>query len=137
VFAKYCLITTAKLLAAVQRNNKWISFEPLLIPMSERMAGINDKKGLGTLCSKIDPEGPNLMARSLHDIHPTLLGEGLNDMNERMIGYLVASIDKLSQETEELDIYRWIRNAVTVATTDAVYGSRNPYKDPKVEQGIW
>jgi hypothetical protein len=105
--------------------------------MLERMAGVHDEKGLETLCSKLDPDGPNLMARNLHAIRPTLQGEGLNGMNMRMISYLIASLDQLSQVNEQLDIYRWIRNAITVASTDAVYGPRNPYKDPGVEQGLW
>jgi hypothetical protein len=136
IFAKYYLITTGKLLAAVQRNNKSISFEPLLTPMSERMAGIKGKS-LDILTSKVAPEGPMLMTRNLHAIHPHLLGDGLNAMNRRMIGFLKVSLDNLSEKSETFDMYRGVRHAVSIATTDAVYGAQNPYRDPNVEQGFW
>src|ERR1700709_52688 len=87
IFAKYYLITTGKLLAAVQRNSKTISFEPLLTPMSERMAGITGK-ALELLTSRTEPDGPMLMTRNLHAIHPHLLGRGLDGMNRRMITFL-------------------------------------------------
>jgi hypothetical protein len=105
--------------------------------MSERMAGVRDKNALGMLCSTLEPDGPNLMTRSLHAIHPTLLGEGLNGMNRRMIRYLKEAFTRFPTQNEPVDIYSWIRNAITVATTDAVYGPRNPYKNPEVEQGFW
>lgn len=70
IFAKYVIITSAKLLSAVQRNKKWISFEPILLPMCERMAGIHDKDPLDVLMSKETPEGPVLMTQNLNAIHP-------------------------------------------------------------------
>lgn len=137
IFAKYVIITSTKLLAAVQRNNRTISFEPILEPMSERMAGIHKKEHLDTLLSKETPDGQNLMTRTLIAMHPLIQGDGLDAMNRRMISYLKSSITDLETQKESIDIYSWIRNSVTVATTDAIYGSRNPYRDPNVESGIW
>ena len=50
-FTKSYIITTAKLMQAVQRNSKVISFEPLLTPTSSRVAGIRGH-GLNLLREK-------------------------------------------------------------------------------------
>lgn len=70
-------------------------------------------------------------------MHPALLGSGLDVMNRNMIKNLAVSIDELEQDHTSIDLHFWCRHAVTVASTDAVYGPLNPYKDPAVERAFW
>jgi len=36
-----------------------------------------------------------------------------------------------------VDLVAWIQHEITIATTEAVYGPGNLYRDPEVESGFW
>jgi hypothetical protein len=67
---------------------------------------------------------------------PTLTGDGLDKMNQAMIKYLKVSIDGLEHK-QQIDLLAWCRDSITVASTDAIYGAANPYRDPKMAQAFW
>ena len=79
----------------------------------------------------------DLHKRVVHSMHPALLGSGLDKMNRNMIKNLKASIDGLEQDHTSIDLHLWCQHAVALASTDAVYGSHNPYKDPAIENAFW
>lgn len=67
-------------------------------------------------------------------------GTGLDEMNCIMIQNIAAFLDKLvslGEKPTNVQLGKWIRNAVTLATTDAVDGPQNPFKDQAVEDGFW
>lgn len=53
-----------------------------------------------------------------------------------MIKNLNFSIDALQSERNSIDLYFWCRHAIAVASTDALYGPLNPYKDPAIESAL-
>ena len=74
----------------------------------------------------------------IHSMHPVLLGSGLDRMNSTTIKNLQISIDKLeSRHDVSFDLHTWCRHAIVVASTDAVYGSLNPYKSEEIEKAFW
>lgn len=137
--AKTYIINSPALVAAVQRNARNISFEPLLEQASERMAG----------CS---PEAVRQMrpARSggvggaqnvIHAMHPTMLGDGLDTMNEGMARNLKVQIDELAKDSESepatIDLFDWCKEAMTIASSDSVWGPTNPYKSKFLRDCFW
>ncbi|KAF2668891.1 hypothetical protein BT63DRAFT_426144 [Microthyrium microscopicum] len=135
LLTKTNIVTTLKLMQSVQRNSKTLSFDPLLTSTAERVIGVRGE-GLKILKEKaIGGHGVN--ASMVQAMLPTLLGDGLDKMNKTMIAFVKLSIDDLVNEHEPFDLYAWIRHAVTIASTDAVYGSQNPYRDPEIEQAFW
>jgi hypothetical protein len=132
---KVYVVNSASLVAAVQRNHKTISFGPFTIAVASRGAGIT---GDGLKLHE-DPEngGAGLGIKVLHAMHPALLGSGLDMMNIDMIKHLKASIDELEPEQTAIDLHLWCRHAIAVASTEAVYGPLNPYKDPAIERAFW
>jgi hypothetical protein len=36
-----------------------------------------------------------------------------------------------------MGLARWLRNTITIATTNSVYGPQNPYKDQSVQDAFW
>ena len=65
-------------------------------------------------------------------------GEALDRMNQPMLDVVAASLNSLGADSKvTIDLAAWTRHAITLASTDAVYGPTNPFKDPEVEDGFW
>ena len=133
LFLRAYVITSPSLILAVQRNSKALTFEALL-NSAAKVAGISDME---TLNRPLDDSGFTVHMKSVQVIQKTLLGEGLNEMNARMIGYMKVAIDSLEQQKDPISLHTWIKHGITIASTDAMYGARNPYRDPKVEAAFW
>jgi hypothetical protein len=135
---KAYIINSPSLVAAVQRNHRVISFDPFLTGAANRMAGITGP-GLELLREEQNG-GQGINNKVLHSMHPALLGAGLDRMNEKMIKFLKLSVDELATTHDvntSFDLHAWCRHAITVASTDAIYGSKNPYKEREVEDSLW
>lgn len=74
-------------------------------------------------------DGLKFISRSLKP------GLTVDDMNREMGISLCKVLEHLDSETN--DLWEFVRHAMTIATTDAIYGRMNPYRDPKVESGFW
>lgn len=129
------VLNSSRLVSAVQKNHKIISFDPFLTSAANRMAGI-DGDGL-ELLREPKSGGEGINNKVLHSMHPALLGPGLDKMNKTMIKNLKRSIDEMGNEPEGFDLHIWCRHAVTAASTDAVYGPLSPYKDQNIQDSLW
>ena len=61
-------------------------------------------------------------------------------MNRVMIEQLGKSVDLLLGDREEqkrVKFFEWINKEITIATTDGVYGPRNPYRNAAVREAFW
>jgi hypothetical protein len=133
LFLRTYVISSPSLILAVQRNSKALTFRALL-DAAAKVAGIQDMEQLN---SDSDEPGLTVHAKSVHVIQKTMLGEGLNEMNARMIGYMKVAIDGLDQQSDPIALHSWIKHAITIASSDAMYGPRNPYREPEVEKAFW
>lgn len=61
-------------------------------------------------------------------------GPVLDDLNSKAVGILNTSLSALSDRDAPVtvDMFQWASYQIMMATTNAVYGSRNPFKDPAV-----
>ncbi|KAG9521570.1 cytochrome P450, partial [Aureobasidium melanogenum] len=110
--SKVYLVNKSSAVAQVQRNAKVIMFDPFVDSAAERMI--------------------------IKAMHPALLGPGLDIANRSMVNNLVKSVNELdSMNGKSFDLYAWARHAITIASTDAVWGEKNPIKDPKIEEAFW
>ncbi|KAH8699136.1 cytochrome P450 [Talaromyces proteolyticus] len=134
IFVKIYVIGSPSLVRNVQQNSKILTFEPFMEFSAKRMAGLSPP-ALEMLKLK-QASGHSLFTDILHGMFPTLLGESLDRMNERMIRLLRPFIDELGSGGT-IDWYEWTRHAITVASTDSSYGDMNPYKDQKIEDAFW
>ena len=96
------IINSGKLVSAIQRNHRIISFDPFLTAAANRMAGINGK-GLKLLQEK-QGGGGGINKEVIKAMHPALLGHALDAMNEKMILGLCSSVDALSGDSS-LDLH--------------------------------
>jgi hypothetical protein len=134
--AKSYVITSPTLMSVVQRNSRNISFDPFLDVAASRIAGCSPATCHILLERRRGGEGVNqLMVEAMH---PALLGEGLDGMNETMVKGLKSWIDELSHRGQtSFDLYEWCKEAMTVASTDSVWGPLNPYKDKFIRDCFW
>jgi hypothetical protein len=71
-------------------------------------------------------------------MHPALLGPGLDIANKNMVNNLVKSVDELaSTKGKTFDLYAWVKHSIAIASTDAVWGPKNPIRDPANEAAFW
>ncbi|KAI5258665.1 cytochrome P450 [Aureobasidium subglaciale] len=134
--SKVYLVNKSSAVKDVQRNSKVITFDPFLDSAAERMVGVS-AQGLKLLRGK-EKGGGDLNRKVVKAMHPTLLGPGLDVANRNMINNLVKSVDELaSLGNKSFDIYAWCKHAIAVASTDAVWGEKNPLKDPEIEAAFW
>ena len=72
-------------------------------------------------------------------------GEALNEMNRAMMESLIVDLDGISERLKEkkgkepviIGLKSWMRGCVTGATTDAVYGPENPFKQNGIREAFW
>ena len=67
------------------------------------------------------------------------VGADLDRMNESMVESLSRQIENLDllAQSGPIGLFKWIRRCITLASTNATYGPRNPFKDPAIEQAFW
>ncbi|KAE8419648.1 cytochrome P450 [Aspergillus pseudocaelatus] len=136
LYTKVCIIASPELVSAVRRSRNTMSLGPLFANVAENGAGVNGR-GMQLLRDK-ESGGQGLGQQTADSMHPPLLGSGLDQMNGKMIAVLNTVIDELaSQPDDVVDLYEWCSYAVTVASTDAVYGSLNPYRSESNRRAFW
>ncbi|KAI9708409.1 MAG: hypothetical protein M1828_002998 [Chrysothrix sp. TS-e1954] len=127
---KAYVVTSPLLVAAVHRHYKSLSFDPLLEHTAKRLVGMS-KDGLQKLTTMGVPE------KLFKNVHPAMLpGLEMDHMSRVMLTRLENALNTLAEqvaqdESKSLDLYRWTRQTIGLASTDAVYGPQNPFQDPK------
>jgi hypothetical protein len=139
---KVYIIGSAETMHTVQRHPKAISFWYVESVFAAQL-GAMSKQTTKALVEGWEPSTrqPNvLMAQGLKAIHHALTPVGgMDEMNKEASNIMSTRLDDLiaSQEALPVDLWEWVQHEITVATTQCVYGPRNPYQDPKVESGFW
>jgi hypothetical protein len=67
-------------------------------------------------------------------------GSGLDDLNRTTLPRVSAAIDLLRPNDQiytEVNLWRWLRDNISMAIMDSYYGPRNPFIDPKVKEAFW
>lgn len=67
-------------------------------------------------------------------IHPALTpGANLDAMNRQAAQAIACSLEKLQSDGGTITtLFEWVRDGIVLATSDAVYGPHNPFRDPEV-----
>ncbi|KAJ8110263.1 hypothetical protein ONZ43_g5919 [Nemania bipapillata] len=62
-------------------------------------------------------------------------GPGLDALNAAAVLYLSDSLSTLDKKNPTVvDLFPWIRGQLNKATTEAIYGKKNPFRDPAVQE---
>jgi len=133
------IINSTQLIPVAQRYPRILDFAPM-----EAKVAIN-VMGSG-------PEGKKVLVRNrdgvedfsyaiLFDkaIHPAVTpGAKLDAMNRVSVVKVSESVEMLaSKAPRTLRLFEWVKEEITIATTEAVYGPKNPFSDRKIRDAYW
>lgn len=127
---KIYVLTSPELIQASFRN-KDLSFEEFFFGSMGLLAGISDK------CKAV-LTGPELRDSYTHAFTTSLSRENLLEMNVSALRVATEELDKLPNELLVDNFCLWLRDLMTLATTTALFGSKNPFLgDPDIVAGFW
>ncbi|KAL8815366.1 MAG: hypothetical protein Q9223_005485, partial [Gallowayella weberi] len=151
---KVYVVNSPDLISAVQKNAKTLTFDPFVSFVSPRIFDAGDH-AMAVINDNLDGEKGQwgLLSDVSRGMHTALApGESLDWMTRTMLNKLEESIEPLGENDDgtEIDLYRWVRKAFTVAGTEAgrymapvdislqVYGPKNPFNhNPELEDAFW
>ena len=139
---KMYVVTTPDLIQAIQKQPKALAFPPIEAKFASAVCGVS-KEAHNTLLKNVNgDEGDwGLSMESYAAMRSALApGAGLDKMNRTMIENIATSLDQIVPSRESrmrLQLSKWLRSAITLATTNAVYGPQNPFKNQAVQDGFW
>lgn len=131
-------MNSALLIPAVQREYKALAFPPIAANGAKSVCG-SSKIANDILDTNVNgEEGDWGYSMTYYKrIHAALApGPALDAMNRVMAEKISASMDKLEQG-RTVQLFDFVKHEIAMASTDSVYGPKNPFKDPAVEQRFW
>lgn len=131
--------TSTRLLPAIQRQSKALSFRPMIQHVARRWGDASDETNAIFGGSHLVTDFSRAMKLSLAP------GPHLDEQNTRMGNRALLEIDELlllsssgpNQLGRQIRLLQWARHAVVQASSCGVYGARHPFIDPEVEQAFW
>ncbi|KAF6816519.1 hypothetical protein CSOJ01_02901 [Colletotrichum sojae] len=116
---------------AVHRN-KALTFEPFAVEFAQRELGFGDDK------LKLLQES-TMIYEFFEGIHVAMTPSNVRRMNANALRYVAEVLAKTGDKPfETSNAFLWVRNLITMATADALYGHENPLKkDPGLLDELW
>ncbi|KAI1170183.1 cytochrome P450 oxidoreductase [Nemania sp. FL0916] len=146
-FRLYVVNDTA-LIPIIQRQSKTLSISPMVVRVFSHFMGVSPQALNIMGCDPMEDHGfvHQITLQTVEGIKP---GPNLDALVARAAGYLSNSIDAIrtinkpmsnsisaANTTKPLlvvNMFEWTTTEIMLATTNAVYGRRNPFKDPSVQ----
>ncbi|KAF2828617.1 hypothetical protein CC86DRAFT_404520 [Ophiobolus disseminans] len=132
------VVNSASLIPAVKKQIKVLAFPPIEAAAAKNVCG-SSKVANDIIETNLNgDEGPRGYSITHYPAVRLALypGAGLDAMNRVMAQKVGACIDEMGQKLE-VKLFAFIKNKITFATTEAVYGPHNPFRDPKLEESFW
>ena len=140
--SKIYVVNSTELIGSVQRHPKTLAFPPIEAKFAMAICA-SSKEANDILNKNVNgDEGDwGYSVEFYKSMHPALApGAGLDGMNRVMIQNIANSLDSLNRRagrSQRIRLNEWCRHEITLATTNAVYGPHNPFKDQAVEDAFW
>ncbi|KAI6366471.1 hypothetical protein MCOR25_005118 [Pyricularia grisea] len=72
---------------------------------------------------------PEFSGRYMHEASSMLGGATMRSMEKRAFAYLASQLNNLPHTTTTAEsLYTWLRDTMSMATAEALFGARNPYR---------
>ncbi|KAK8019082.1 cytochrome P450 [Apiospora arundinis] len=129
------VVNSLSLIPQVQRQIKTIAFAPIEAQAADAVMGVGPA-GNAVIGSERMFENDSYLSTFVPSTKPALApGPGLDSLNGATIRYMANSTKVLAEGgPETLELFEWVRREMFMATTEAIYGPKNPFRDPKLEQ---
>ena len=135
---KVYVVTSPDLVGAVNRNSKALAFNPFIAQLGKRITGHDEATSQIVQHNLNGEHGPGYVV-DIHDGIVAALAPGKS--LEKMTGVMLQEASNYLQALEKedgIDLFMWTRQMVTMCSTRAIYGSKNPFNgNPKFENAFW
>ncbi|KAF2115747.1 cytochrome P450 [Lophiotrema nucula] len=132
------IVNSPSLIPAVQREFKALAFPPIAANGAKTVCG-SSKTANDILDTNVNgEEGDWGYSMTFYKrIHAALApGPALDAMNRVMAEKISGSMDRLEGE-KTVQLLEFVKHEIAMASTDSVYGRKNPFKDPAIEERFW
>ena len=134
-------MNNVNLVSAIDRDAQDFSFAPYLVQFGAR-ALHPTKEAVNKLSKNIDglESDPGLRIQTQKAMRESLASgsSSLDVMNRELVRQLSNLMDiAVTGSDGPIGLFRWIRDIVTTASTNAVYGPENPFLRNGVADGLW
>ena len=135
------IINSPDLVLAVQRNAKVFNSGPFTAKFAAQVFALSEETEAIWLKNVDGEEGDwGFHSDGMKGIHKALASgkPDLDNLNNAMLRNITGFLGKLGNEAQsEIPLLNWLRHEMTVATTGAIYGLKNPFRAREVEDGFW
>lgn len=133
------IVNSTSLIQPVQRQVRTISFSPILVQMAKTIMAVSQEAY--DIISKDPIEDHGFVMGVPKANHPTLSpGPKLDALNRKSVQIIAESLGgfaaKHANAPAKVRMYEWVSEHIMTATTEGIYGPKNPFRDPEVRK-IW
>ncbi|KAI0480681.1 cytochrome P450 [Xylariaceae sp. FL0804] len=131
---RFYVVNSPSLITAVQARSRTLSFPAIEAGIAASLFGVS-KATSDILGHDLTGSGGYLMSFPKY-IHPALgAGPGLDAMTRRSVQVISSSLDAWAEKgPTTVNLFEWVRHELLMATTEGVYGPKNPFRDPAMEK---
>jgi len=134
------VISSPHLIQQVHKNPKTLQFGPAASKATARVCGCSEET-INILMTNIDlSQGNQSFVNDVTKaIHAALAPGAINYMNRAMAENMSRALDGLhtNDGSSKIKLWQWLQHAITLATSYAAYGPKNPFEDTDVENAFW
>ncbi|KAK2037679.1 cytochrome P450 [Colletotrichum somersetense] len=130
---KFYVFQDRKYFSAIQRNSRTLSFVPFVKKATYNIDGNGDK--FAQLQDHIEG-GPT--AKEYEQVRRKTLAPGPDNDKMSLVAAQVQleMVEKLLRDTAQssaaqIDLFQWVRDTIIISTTEGIYGSSNPHRNPE------
>ncbi|KAI8943898.1 cytochrome P450 [Xylaria longipes] len=129
------VVNSLSLIIQLQRQFKTVSFCPIESQAAATVMGVGPA-GRAIIGSDKMLDDDSYLSTFVPSIRPGLSpGPGLDALNGAAIEHLSNCLSDLHSKTPTvIELFSWIRDQLCMATTEATYGPKNPFRDPAVQE---
>jgi hypothetical protein len=133
---KLYMMTDPNMAQAAFRH-KNLSFDPFSLEFAQRMLSVSDETMVPVRFAG-DEKNPSFLAEFARDLHAAMIPTYLNKMNANVLRRVALAINEIGETFEPESLFYWLRMMMTLATSDALFGSHNPLKyDGSLVDALW
>ncbi|KFA81359.1 hypothetical protein S40288_06057 [Stachybotrys chartarum IBT 40288] len=128
------VVNATSLITSVQSQFRKLSFAAIEANIAAHLIGVNEATNK-IISADVTSDSSYLMSFPKY-VHSALSpGSGLDAMNRRSIEVISDSLEQAAQRgSKTLKLFEWVRHELLLASTEGVYGPKNPFRDPAMER---
>lgn len=125
------MINSPELVQGVFRNAKSINFDPISQAATNKVFQTpKDRMEILNRRKPEDKEKYPLVRKMTHTMHSTMApGKALIQMDTRALDRFATSLHIIDTVDQPLNLFNWIRDNMTLAAAEALYGPVNPFSE--------